>query len=397
MKPTHQNLCTPLPTMKSEVGGFVKGDKCFLFSSFSIDPALFLQLPIQLYPGIYLALTPQHALARGGRKGASEREHIALAGWVYPGYGLGLGIVNACIKIDSTVPAELRDRYFWLMMGALFLTKPIYMHIAGSFEYGDAEDGFLGRVTNKIDHRTNICLDTFFSHTAQGTPLLQYNEEDFQQATLYFAQLFRIFRSRHTASRPYFNLKSFLEAVLWERLHYASSSFSKLFPLIDSFVGNPTHDHCKKASFRLSAFLGEIPSVVLEKPLNKEEIAFRLQSIWDLHRAPDLHGYLKEPDLPSTNAEARNPIDRPELKDLFDLMELSRISIIKMLSLGESVLQDYCQIPIPRSKYVSKDEKKEAEKLREGMSRRFFEERTHSFPNSTTAFTDFTATQSCGA
>ena len=61
-------------------------------------------------------------------------------------------------------------------------------------------------------------------------------------------------------------------------------------------------------------------------------------------------GILKSLDLPSTNAEARNPIDRPELKDLFDLMELSRISIIKMFSLEESVFQDYCQIPTPRSK-----------------------------------------------
>ncbi len=381
MKPSYQNICTEET--------FTTGDKCFLFSAFSIDPCLFLKLPIELCPGIFLASTPQHALARGGRRGASEREHVALGEWVYPGYALGLGVVNACIKIDLTVSEGLRDRYFWLLMGALFLTKPIYTHIAGSFQYGNEEEGFLGRITNKIDHRTNICLDAFFSHSVQGTSLLQYNEEDFRQAALYFAQFVRIFGSRHTASRPYFNLKSFLEAVLWERLHYASSSFSKLFPLIDSFVGNPTHDHCKKASFRLSSFLGETPSVLLEKSLNKEELALRLQSIWDLHRAPDLHGYLKEPDVPSTNAGARNPIDRPELKDLFDLMELARISIIKMLSLEESLFQDYCQIPIPRSEYLSKDEKKEAEKLREVVSKRFFEEGLYSFPTSTIAFTDF--------
>ncbi len=381
MKPSYQNLCTEET--------FTTGDKCFLFSAFSVNPCLFLKLPIELCPGIFLASTPQHALARGGRRGASEKEHVALGEWVYPGYALGLGIVNACIKIDLSVPEGLKDRYFWLLMGALFLTKPIYTHIAGSFQYGDEEEGFLGRITNKIDHRTNICLDTFFSHTAQGAALLQYNEEDFRRAALYFAQFVRIFGSRHTASRPYFNLKSFLEAVLWERLHYASSSFSKLFPLIDSFVGNPTHDHCKKASFRLSSFLGEVPNILLEEPLNKEKVALRLQSIWDLHRAPDLHGYLKEPDVPTTNAGARNPIDRPELKDLFDLMELARISLIKMLSLEERVFQDYCQIPIPRSGYVSKDEKKEAEKLREAMSKRFFEESLHSFPTSTIAFTDF--------
>ncbi|MGE5196818.1 MAG: hypothetical protein ACM3JI_05760 [Anaerolineae bacterium] len=218
---------------------------------------------------------------------------------------------------------------------------------------------------------------------------MQYNEEDFKQAALYFAQFVRIFDSQHTASRPYFNLKSFLEAVLWERLHYASSSFSKLFPFIDSFVGNPTHDHCKKASLRLSSFLGEIPSVLLKESLSKEKVASRLQSIWELHRAPDLHGYLKEPDVPSSNVGARNPIDRPELKDLFDLMELARVSLIKMLSLEVDAFQDYCKIPTPQSGYASKAEKKEAEKLREKASSKFFEKPVDLFPSSTIAFTDF--------
>ena len=100
--------------MKSSSDQFDFDDNCFLFLNFEIDGSLFHQLPIELAPGISLASTPQHALAQAAGKGSTERENIALAEWVYPGFGLGSGIVNACIKIDSSVPANLRNRYFWL-------------------------------------------------------------------------------------------------------------------------------------------------------------------------------------------------------------------------------------------------------------------------------------------
>ena len=103
--------------------------------------------------------------------------------------------------------------------------------------------------------------------------------------------------------------------------------------------------------------------------MSKEKVAL---SIWDLHRAPDLHGYLKEPDLSVTNTVTRNPIDRSELKDLFDLMELARLFLIKMLSLEEKVFHGYCQIPIPRSGYISKDEKKRSGKIARGGVKEIF-------------------------
>jgi hypothetical protein len=53
------------------------------------------------------------------------------------------------------------DRYFWLMIEALYLTKPLYINIAGSFSYGNEEDGFLGRTPGRIPHKSNISLIHF--------------------------------------------------------------------------------------------------------------------------------------------------------------------------------------------------------------------------------------------
>ncbi|MFI0435862.1 MAG: hypothetical protein ACH350_09105 [Parachlamydiaceae bacterium] len=317
-------------------------------------------------------------------KGSTERENIALAEWVYPGFGLGMGIVNACIKIDSSVPDNLRNRYFWLMMSALYLTKPLYINISGSFSYGNEEEGFLGRTPSRILKRSNISIDTFFSH-AYGENLLQYNEEDLKQAGVYFARFVEIFNSRKTASRPYYVLKAFFEATLWEQSTYASSSFSKLIPLIDAFTGNPTHKHELKASTRLSLFLKELPSKFLKKPLSEEEIKSRVVSIWQLHRGPDLHGFLKEPDAITSDDSNKTPTDSEELKDLFDLMEFARLAIIKMLLLDKDSFKEYCEIPIPKRKHSSKEEKIDREKL----GNKFFEDKSYPHPKELLAYTDF--------
>lgn len=372
---------------------FAQGDKCLLFLNLPIDSSLFSRypiskLPIELASGIYLARTPQHALACAAGTSESKERNIGLAAWVYPGYGLGMGICNACIKVDATVPAALRERYLWFMVEALYLAKPLYIHMAGSFTYGNEEEGFLGRMPSRIDHRSNISLNPFFSH-ANGESLLKYNEDDLKHASIYFSRIVRIFEMKQTAPRPYFNLKAFFEATLWERSIYASTSFSKLFPLMDSFAGNPTHDHDKKTSKRLSLFLKEITGPLLAKSLSEEEIRLRLLSIWHLHRAPDLHGYLKEPDLPVADVAKQDPIDRPELKDLFDLMEFARLCLIKMLLLDEAAFQEYCQIPIPRQKYKNKDAKVNAERAREAASKAFFEEKSYPTRRSLAAYTDF--------
>lgn len=374
--------------MKSSRDQFAFDDNCFLFLNFKIDGSLFQQLPIELAPGISLASTPQHALAQAAGYGSTERENIALAEWVYPGFGLGMGIVNACIKIESSVPGNLRNRYFWFMMSALYLTKPLYINISGSFSYGNEEEGFLGRTPSRILKKSNISLNTFFSH-ANGENLLQYNEEDFKQAGVYFARFVEIFNSRKAASRPYYVLKAFFEATLWEQSTYASTSFSKLLPLIDAFTGNPTHKHELKASTRLSLFLKELPSKFLKNPLSEEEIKSRIASIWQLHRGPDLHGFLKEPDAITFDDPNKIPVDSEELKDLFDLMEFSRLAIIKMILLDDSSFKEYCDIPIPKRRYYSKEERTSDESNRDELGKKFFEENFYAHPKELIAYTNF--------
>ncbi len=353
---------------------FNEGDKCFLFLNLKIDPSLFHQLPIELAPGVSLALTPQHALACAAGKLANTEENIGMAAWVYPGYGLGMGIVNACIKIDSSVPLHLQDRYFWLMVEALYLVKPLFINIAGSFCYGNEDDGLLGRTPGRISHNSNVCVNTFFSHS-NGENLLQFTGEDLTRAGIYFSRFVQVFNSRKSMPRPFFVLKAFFEATLWERSIYASTTFSKLFPLLDAFVGNPTHKHDNQVSKRLSSFLKEIPCLFAEQPLDQEAIRLRILSIWHLHRAPDIHGYLKELDIPSGDDSNRPPVDRSELKDLFDLMEFARLSIIKMLNLSEEDFQEYCQIPIPRRRYDSNKEKSDADNFRKAAAEKFFDQR----------------------
>jgi hypothetical protein len=212
---------------------FLVDDRCYLFSKFVISPDLYEKLPLQLYPGIYLALTPQHALAQGAGKGASKIENVVLGAYVLPGYGLGLGICNVCIRIDTSMSTELRDRYFWFMIGALLLVKPLYIDIAGSFSYGNEEGGFI-KDPHRICLRTNISVDSFWN-SDEPKNVLQYNEDDIEQAKIFFSHIIEIFKAKQDSPRPYFLLKSFFQAMIWERFNYASSIFSKLFPLIDSF------------------------------------------------------------------------------------------------------------------------------------------------------------------
>jgi hypothetical protein len=330
------------------------GDHYCLFTHFPIDPTLYSQLPIQLYKEIYLAPTPHEAINRGAHSGASTTEHVALGAWVYPGHGLGMGSCHACLKIDASVPANTASRYFWTMLGALYLAKPIHIKIGGSFTYGDGEDGLLGRMTNRIDHRSNICLDAFFSHTDDKF-LLQYDKNDLAVAGQLFPLILECMALRQQMPRPYYILKAFFEAVLWERLHYASSSFCKLFPMFDAFAGNPSRHHANRVSTRFGSFLSDISSAVVGASFASQDISARLKSIWDSNRPPDLHGYVKDLTFPGSSTQ---PIITPEIKDLFDLMEIGRVAVIKILLLPSSVFEAYCQIPIPLSVNTDDDNEK---------------------------------------
>lgn len=170
----------------------------------------------------------------------------------------------------------------------------------------------------------------------------------------------------------------FFEAVIWERLHYASSSFSKLFPVLDAFAGNPSRHHANRVASRLGSFLANTPSAINGRLFTSQEIELRLKAVWDDHRPPGLHGYVKDLSFPGSS---NGPKITPEIKDLFDLMEIARISVIKMLLLEPSVFQVYNQIPIPQK--VNDDAEK-----RNTASTDFFAH-NHLSPKEMVAYTDF--------
>lgn len=372
---------------------FSYNDKCYLVA-LKMDPELLSKIPLELVPGVYLTDFPHYALENAASKESCTTENIYRCEWVCPGYGLKLHAAKYCIKIDKSIPDNSKDRYFWLMIGALYLARPLNICILGSFSYGKEDTGFVGENAAHYEHRSNIYLDTFFSHSHDESHLLTYTKDDFEQTKVYFLKMEKIFASRQAAPRPYFVLKSFLEATLWEKLIYSSTVFSKLFPLIDSFAGNPTHSHEKKISKRLSAFLKDVPSHIHGQNVPEGEIKERLVSIWRLHRGPELHGYLKEPPIPRANSPQSELYDTSELKDLFDLMEIARLSIIKMLLLDEISYSKYCEIPIPsrsgaNQKALEKDEFKAENTAREKSSIDFFEKKSYQNPLAMCSFFDF--------
>lgn len=355
----------------------IPGDHFLLYTHLPIDGSLYSHLPIRLADGVSLASTPYHAVARGAPEGSSPERHVGLGAWVYPGHGLGMGQCHACLKMDASLSSPVTRRYGWAMAGALYLAKPIYTAIGGSFTYSTPEDGLLGRETDHINHRSNICLDSFFTYNANDRSLLQYEKEDFALAGRLFPLILRCLEQRQQMPRPYLILQRFLEAVLWERLHYASSSFSKLFPALDAFAGNPPRHHANRVSRRIGLFLSNTRSIITGAPLTAQEIETRLKAIWDDHRPPGIHGYVKDISFPSSNIK---PKPSPEIKDLFDLMEITRMAVVKMLLLEPTAFQEYNQIAIPKKV-------DDAAEIRTALSDTFFE-KTYPSPQELGAYTD---------
>lgn len=320
-----------------------------LFTHLPIAGELYTELPIPLAPGVFLASTPYHAVEQGAPAGSKLELQVGLGAWVYPGHGIGMGVCHACIMVDASVSTEKALHYAWVMAAALYLAKPLYIHIGGFFRYGTPDDGLLGRTPHRIDHGSNVCLDAFSAHL-NSQSLLHFDEHDLKRASRYFPLMLRVLDEESRFQRPYTNLRSFFKAVLWERLRFADSIFAELFSTIDSFAGNPTHKHRNKISANLSLFLDGIPSLITGSATTAQTYVIRLQTMWDRHRGSCKHGYRKSIPSPVVQPQSvpkPSKKDLVEMKDLFDLMEIARVSIIKMLLLEEATFQDYCLIPVP--------------------------------------------------
>ena len=362
----------------------IVGDHFLLFTRFPIASELLQETPIQLAPDIYLASTPYHAVTRGARQGSKKEEHVGLGAWVYAGHGLGIGICHSCLKVNATVPTSTALHYAWVMAAALYLAKPLSIHISGFFDYGTPEDGLLGRTPGRIDQHSNICLDTFFSHIGDR-PILHYDRKDLERASKCFPIILNIVDDPKQFPRAATTLRKFFKAVLWEKLRFADSIFGELFSSIDSLAGNPTHKHHSKIPTNLSKFLTGTPSLFTQAIPEETAIFRRLQDIWHRHRDADTHGHQKEfpfsiiAGAKIQSSQANDLNQHPEMKDLFDLMEIARAAIVKMLLLDENHFQEYCQIPIPT--YVNGKEKTKS--IRNDIAATFF---AKNYPSSQEVF-----------
>ena len=338
------------------------GDKCFIFAKFPIDPALFSKLPITIYPGVHFISTPQHAFGNAGGKYVGKDENIALVEWVSPGFFLKFGVCPICIKIDFSIPQDRMSRMFWAAIASLVIVKPLFINVSGAFIYGDDENGLLVRIPEKLEYRSNICLD-WFKNVPFINDLLVFNRFDFETASKIYPRVLQILDSGISNPRIFFNLRTFLQATIWERYMYQGSLYSKLFPFIDSFSGNPAGTHSKKVSVRIGKFLSGCICLRTKSQITENQVKNRLEYIWEVNRYPELHGHIKEPlPLQKPNQEPDSLyLDKNtdiELKELYDVFEVSRLSILKLLLLDTHDYNSYSKIPIPLTGVDPKTAKK---------------------------------------
>ena len=60
-----------------------------------------------------------------------------------------------------------------------------------------------------------------------------------------------------------------------------------------------------------------------------------------------------------------------------------------MLLLDDSSFKEYCEIPIPKRKYSSKEERVDDETARDELRKQFFEDKSYPHPKELLAYTDF--------
>ncbi len=339
---------------------FHKGDSCFLFRSFPLDYKLhnLVENPIKIHENIYLVQTPSIL------NNTKTKETIATTEWICQGFHLGIGYSHVSIKIDSL--EESREKLFWSTIVAFFLVKPLFIHISGQFNYGDPDNNFINN-PGKYDLRSNLSFSLSQFNT-QPQNWLSYNTQDIENVKRILPSLLDCCNDNINL-RQFFNIQMFLQIFFFEKLHFASSLYQKLFPLLDSLAGNPSDFN---VSERLGKFLADISFNEGTNRTSETLVKDRLAHIWGLHRYPEVHGHIKENYLKADIANSANIFpDKNNSKDLMDLAEMARVSFLKILLLDESNRKKYDNIPIPPTG-KSRSEAKNENKFRDMQAESFF-------------------------
>jgi hypothetical protein len=322
-----------------------QGDKIFLFYDFPIADELYEKLPLTITSGIQLIKSPSLDNASGSD---DIKENLALAGYVYPGYGLrGTKLCPVSIKIDANIHVsnEKMDLLFWSTILAFIITKPLFIHVIGFYIHG--ENGFHKGQCNRIDLRSNISLDVLAQDNQEN---LQYATENLAQVINLLPQIYNLLDSPDKHPRAYYNLVTFLAVAITEKLYLESTAFSRLFTVLDSFSGNTNNKHNVRISSRVANFIIDKSA---SQPVDELKLQKYLQDQWEIHRTPDIHGHVKL-ICPDPTQPQKNTFNLNYTEDLFNIFEITRFALLKMLLLPDNDFNSYSKIPL--QKFAQQDQ-----------------------------------------
>lgn len=325
---------------------FKKGDSYFLFQTLPIDVNCWVDSnnnikSVEIYEGIWIVKTPKHQL-KSLNYFPRKEENISLGDWLYHDlHMVGAPIKNICIKVDSSIsnPGE----YFWSAILTLYLIKPLYMHITGSFIINEGSNTkFIIKSPTLYNRKANIAFySSMFSQPSQNW--LEYDQQNLD----YFKEIFPIvlqYAKQEKNTRISQNLKSFSHCLFGNQIYYRDTLYRELFAIIDSLAGNPEHKHGKKISKQISQFLDSIEcSINSNKKTTKDQIKDRLLDIWEQFRHNKAHGSIV-PEAQKPSSPKSTPYQPNIDNNLLQLLDITRLTLLKLITLNSDDQNEYDSI-----------------------------------------------------
>ncbi len=312
-----------------------KGDMIFLFEKLSIDIVLENFI---FSNGIKVIRTPKEIIENplGDEKPQTPNEKIALTNLIYPSYYLpGSGFKHLCLVAPSSCKDQSRD--IWIILGILRLIKPLHIFIMSKFIF----NGKIIKIT-QIMQETRLNKESF----CHKGLIEHYKLEDLNHVNKLLPKINTILIPQTKYPQLKQAISHFFQATLWEKWHYTTTGFQKLFPGIDCLFGNPEWKHKNKISSRIDNWL---KGSIKHGNAKITYLTSLFNYLWDTYRPPAAHGH------PPNTSEIDSDIDSN--KACFCIHELLRLSLLKMLDLDDKTLSEYEEI------FKNDDEKSKNQKL----------------------------------